>query len=99
MGLDRRSFISLVTGGVVGSLFTPVVWKTLDDVSIWTQNWPWIPTLNYGTELSVDWKPIDNWTMLFHVNLNLMKEVRQALEEGRFAAFQQQFAADPARGV
>jgi len=53
MGLDRRSFISLVTGGVVGSLFTPVVWKTLDDVSIWTQNWPWIPTLNYGTELSV----------------------------------------------
>jgi Anaerobic dehydrogenases, typically selenocysteine-containing len=53
MGLDRRSFISLVTGGVVGSLFTPVVWKTLDDVSIWTQNWPWIPTLNYGEELSV----------------------------------------------
>ena len=53
MGLDRRSFISLVTGGVVGSLFTPVVWKTLDDVSIWTQNWPWIPTLNNGTELSV----------------------------------------------
>lgn len=48
MGLDRRSFISLVAGGVVGSLFTPVIWKTLDDVSIWTQNWPWIPRLNYG---------------------------------------------------
>jgi menaquinone reductase, molybdopterin-binding-like subunit len=48
MGIDRRSFISLVAGGVVGSTFTPVIWKTLDDVSIWTQNWPWIPTLQYG---------------------------------------------------
>ncbi len=34
-----------------------------------------------------------------HYYLNLMKEVRQALDEGRFAAFQQQFAADRARGV
>lgn len=50
MGLDRRSFISLVAGGVVGSLCTPVIWKTLDDVSIWSQNWPWIPRLNYGEE-------------------------------------------------
>lgn len=50
MGLDRRSFISLVAGGVVGSTFTPVIWKTLDDVSIWSQNWPWIPTLKYGEE-------------------------------------------------
>jgi hypothetical protein len=24
-------------------LFTPVPWKVLDDVSIWSQNWPWIP--------------------------------------------------------
>jgi anaerobic selenocysteine-containing dehydrogenase len=53
MGLDRRSFISLVAGGVAGSLFTPVIWKTLDDVSIWTQNWPWIPRLQYGEELTV----------------------------------------------
>lgn len=50
MGLDRRSFISLVAGGVVGSTLTPVIWKTLDDVSIWTQNWPWIPKLKYGEE-------------------------------------------------
>jgi queuine tRNA-ribosyltransferase len=34
-----------------------------------------------------------------HYYLNLMKEVRQSLDEGRFAAFQQQFAADRARGV
>lgn len=53
MGLDRRSFISLVAGGVVGGLFTPVIWKGLDDVSIWSQNWPWIPRLNYGPELKL----------------------------------------------
>ena len=34
-----------------------------------------------------------------HYYLNLMKEIRAALDEGRFAAFQQQFAADRARGV
>ncbi len=50
MGLDRRSFVALVAGGVVGSLATPVVWKTLDDISIWSQNWPWIPRLRYGEE-------------------------------------------------
>ncbi|WP_290872347.1 tRNA guanosine(34) transglycosylase Tgt [Aquabacterium sp.] len=34
-----------------------------------------------------------------HYYLNLMKEVREALDAGRFAAFQQQFAADRARGA
>jgi queuine tRNA-ribosyltransferase len=34
-----------------------------------------------------------------HYYLNLMKEVRESLDEGRFAAFQQQFAADRARGI
>ncbi|MDE1999158.1 MAG: tRNA guanosine(34) transglycosylase Tgt [Burkholderiales bacterium] len=34
-----------------------------------------------------------------HYYLNLMKEVRQALDEGRFAQFRLQFAADRARGV
>ena len=34
-----------------------------------------------------------------HYYLNLMQEVRDALDAGRFAAFQQQFAADRARGV
>ncbi|WP_374317027.1 tRNA guanosine(34) transglycosylase Tgt [Aquabacterium sp.] len=34
-----------------------------------------------------------------HYYLNLMKEIRAALDEGRFAAFQQQFAADRARGI
>ena len=34
-----------------------------------------------------------------HYYLNLMQEVRDALDAGRFAVFQQQFAADRARGV
>lgn len=50
MGFDRRSFISLVVGGAVGTTLTPVIWKTLDDVSIWSQNWSWIPRLKYGAE-------------------------------------------------
>lgn len=50
MGLDRRSFISLVVGGAVGTALTPVIWKTIDDVSIWSQNWSWIPRLKDGEE-------------------------------------------------
>jgi queuine tRNA-ribosyltransferase len=34
-----------------------------------------------------------------HYYLNLMKEVRAALEAERFAAFQTQFKQDRARGV
>jgi queuine tRNA-ribosyltransferase len=34
-----------------------------------------------------------------HYYVNLMREVRQALEEGRFAAFREQFKAERARGV
>ncbi len=43
MGLDRRGFIQFIVGGAVGSLFTPIPWKLTDDLSIWSQNWPWIP--------------------------------------------------------
>lgn len=48
MGLDRRSFIAFLAGGTGGILCTPVIWKGLDDISIWSQNWPWIPKLKYG---------------------------------------------------
>ncbi|MGM0610970.1 MAG: menaquinone reductase molybdopterin-binding-like subunit QrcB, partial [Thermodesulfobacteriota bacterium] len=51
MGLDRRGFISFLVGGAAGTLFTPVPWKLLDDVSIWTQNWPWIPRVPKGANL------------------------------------------------
>ncbi len=44
MGLDRRGFIKFIAGGAMGTLLTPVPYKVLmDDVSIWTQNWSWIP--------------------------------------------------------
>ena len=34
-----------------------------------------------------------------HFYLNLMREMREALEAGRFAAFAARFRADRARGV
>lgn len=48
MALDRRSFLTFVAGGAAGTLFTPVIWRSIDDTAIWTQNWPWIPRLEYG---------------------------------------------------
>ena len=46
--LDRRGFLKFIGGAAVGTLATPVIWKGLDDISIWSQNWPWIPSLQYG---------------------------------------------------
>lgn len=43
MALDRRGFLKFVGGATAGILATPVVWKSLDDVAIWSQNWSWIP--------------------------------------------------------
>ena len=53
MSVARRAFIQMSVGATAGILFTPTVWKALDDVSIWTQNWPWIPTLKYGAVQNV----------------------------------------------
>ncbi len=47
--LSRRAVLQLVGGSALGMLFTPLPWKVLDDVSIWTQNWPWIPKGAPGT--------------------------------------------------
>lgn len=43
MALDRRGFMKFVAGGTAGILVTPLPWKLLDDLSIWSQNWSWIP--------------------------------------------------------
>ncbi len=40
---NRRDIIKLVGGGLAGMVFTPIPWKLIDDISIWTQNWSWIP--------------------------------------------------------
>lgn len=43
MKLSRRCFLSLSIGGAVGTAMTPLPWKLTDDLSIWSQNWPWTP--------------------------------------------------------
>jgi len=50
---DRRDFLKFIGGGAVGTLATPVIWQGLDDVSIWTQNWPWIPRIDKGNNKNV----------------------------------------------
>ena len=54
MALDRRGFLMFLAGGAAGSALTPVAWKLTDDISIWTQNWPWIPRIPSG---ALDVKP------------------------------------------
>lgn len=48
--LNRRGVLKFIGGAVVGTLATPVVWKGLDDLSIWSQNWGWVPRLDYGNQ-------------------------------------------------
>ncbi len=43
MKVTRRDLLVWSAGTAAGLLATPVPWKILDDVSIWSQNWPWIP--------------------------------------------------------
>ncbi|MBU2645193.1 molybdopterin oxidoreductase, partial [bacterium] len=48
MKINRRGFISLGLGASAGLTLSPVPWKLLDDLSIWTQNWPWVPVPRDG---------------------------------------------------
>ncbi len=43
MKLSRRCFLSFVVGGAAGTALSPLPWKITDDLSIWSQNWPWTP--------------------------------------------------------
>ncbi len=43
MKVTRRDLLVWSAGAAAGIAFTPVPWKLLDDVSIWSQNWKWIP--------------------------------------------------------
>lgn len=43
MKIDRRSFLSFAIGGAAGTALSPLPWKLMDDMSIWTQMWPWTP--------------------------------------------------------
>jgi len=48
MKVSRRDLLLGTAGLTAGIFFTPVPWKVLDDVSVWTQNWPWIPQPAHG---------------------------------------------------
>ena len=52
MELDRRKFIRMIFGGAAGGAagigLTPLPWKLTDDISIWTQTWPWVPEPSVG---------------------------------------------------
>jgi hypothetical protein len=48
MKFSRRDLLIGSAGATAGLLLTPVPWKLLGDVSIWTQNWPWIPQPAHG---------------------------------------------------
>ncbi len=54
MKIDRRSFISLGVGAGAGAALTPIPWKLMDDLSIWSQNWPWTPVPPDGESTYVD---------------------------------------------
>ncbi|MFB3902712.1 MAG: molybdopterin dinucleotide binding domain-containing protein [Acidobacteriota bacterium] len=41
--IDRRNVLKFLGGSALGTVLSPLPWKVLDDVSIWTQNWSWIP--------------------------------------------------------
>ena len=48
MEFSRRNFIKFVAGGVGGTLLSPLPWKLIDDIAIWTQNWSWVPVPDRG---------------------------------------------------
>ena len=43
MKIDRRCFLSLGIGVTAGTALSPLPWKITDDLSIWSQMWPWTP--------------------------------------------------------
>ena len=48
MKVTRRDLLVWSAGAAAGLMVTPVPWKILDDTSIWSQNWPWIPQPTRG---------------------------------------------------
>ena len=48
MKVSRRDLLVWSAGAAAGLIVTPVPWKLLDDTSIWSQNWPWIPQPAHG---------------------------------------------------
>jgi len=49
MKVTRRDLLVWSAGAAAGLVVTPVPWKLLDDTSIWSQNWRWIPQPAHGS--------------------------------------------------
>jgi len=41
--ITRRDMLKFIGGAAAGTAISPLPWKLLDDASIWTQNWSWVP--------------------------------------------------------
>lgn len=54
MKIDRRCFLSLGIGAAAGTVLSPLPWKITDDLSIWSQMWPWVPIPAKGEVQYVD---------------------------------------------
>jgi anaerobic selenocysteine-containing dehydrogenase len=48
MSVSRRDVFKFGAGSAAGLALTPLPWKLLDDTSIWTQNWSWVPKVPRG---------------------------------------------------
>lgn len=41
--ITRRDMLKFIGGAAMGTALSPLPWKLMDDSSIWTQNWSWVP--------------------------------------------------------
>lgn len=48
MSVTRRDILRFAGAATAGIVFSPLPWKMLDDVAIWTQTGPWIPKAPRG---------------------------------------------------
>jgi len=48
MKSSRRDVFKFLGGSVVGAMFTPVPWRLITDLALWTQDWPGIPKPTRG---------------------------------------------------
>ena len=46
--------MALMAGGTAGTALSPLPWKLTDDLSIWTQTWPWTPVPGGGPVSTVN---------------------------------------------
>lgn len=48
MKIRRRDIVSLAGGAAAGLAVSPLPWRLLGDIAIWSQNWSWMPRVPRG---------------------------------------------------